>query len=99
MDDGTDEEDYEHINRTILDGNFMNMSLIIMEGCYGAIDADNSSCNGDYIIRFSSYPYTLQADLSIDGKFISSGEMVCEGNHFFQSTSIIVIIFYKNKTQ
>ena len=28
--DGTDEQDYEHINRTILDGNVMNMSFIIM---------------------------------------------------------------------
>ena len=27
---GTDELNYEHINRTIIDGNMMNMSLIIM---------------------------------------------------------------------
>ena len=56
---GTDEEDYEHINWTIIDGNMMNMSLIIMEGKYGAIDADNSSCHGYYIIKFSSYLYNF----------------------------------------
>ena len=46
LDDGTDEEIYEKINQTILDGNVMNMYLIITEGKYGAIDTDDSSCHG-----------------------------------------------------
>ena len=54
-----------------------------MEGDYGAIDADDSSCHGYYIINLSSSPYTFQAELSIDVQDISSGEMVCEGNYFF----------------
>ena len=54
----------------------MNMSFIIMEGKYGAIDADYSSYHGYYIINFSSSPYNLQEDLNIDGQVISSGEMV-----------------------
>ena len=41
-DDRTDEEIYEHINQMILDGNVINMSLIIMELKNGAIDADDS---------------------------------------------------------
>ena len=77
VDDVTDEEDYEHNNWTILDVNVMNMSLIIMEGKYGTIHDDDSSCQGYYIIKFSSYPYNLQADLNIYGPVISSGEMVC----------------------
>ena len=60
----------------------MNMSLVITEGKYGAVDDDNYSCRGYYIIKFSSYPYTLQEGLSIDGKAIYSGEMVCEGTYF-----------------
>ena len=56
----------------------MNMSLIIMEGNYNAIDADGS-CHGYYIIKFSSYPYTLQVYLSIYGQVIYSCEMLCEG--------------------
>ena len=31
LDDETNEENYEHINRTILDGNEINMSVIITE--------------------------------------------------------------------
>ena len=37
-----DEEGYKHMNQNILDGNFMNISLIIMEGTYVAIDYDCS---------------------------------------------------------
>ena len=61
----------------------MNMSLIILEEKYGAIDSDYSSCSGYYIIKFYSCPYILQSDLSIDGQVISYGQMVCERNHFF----------------
>ena len=62
----------------------MNTSLVIMEGKYVAIDTDDSSCHGYYIIKFCSYPYTLQADLIIEGKVISSDEILCEGTYFFQ---------------
>ena len=61
----------------------MNMHLIITEVKYGAIDANDSSCHSYYIIKFSLYPYTLQADLIIDGQVISCGQMLCEGNYFF----------------
>ena len=74
----------------------MNMSLIILEVNYGAINDDDSPCHGYHMIKFSSYPYTLQADLIIDSRVISSDEMVCEGT-CFQSISILVIMFYKNK--
>ena len=70
LDDGTDEEYCENINQTIIDGNVMNMYLIIMEGKYGAIDTNDSSCHGYYIIKFPSYTYTLQSELSIYGQVI-----------------------------
>ena len=59
----------------------MSMSLIIMEGKYSGIGADDSSFNGYYVIKFASYTYTLQSDLSIDGEVISSSEMVREGSY------------------
>ena len=60
----------------------MNIYLIIIEGKYDAIDNDDFSCYSYYIIKFSSFPYTLQEDLSIDKKVIYSGEMVWEGTNF-----------------
>ena len=70
----------------------MKISLIITEGNYDAVDADNYICHGYYIIRFSLSPYTLQSDLIIYSQVISSCEMVCEGT-FFQSISILIIMF------
>ena len=32
--------EYEHNNRTILDGNFTNMTLMIYKGNYGAVNYD-----------------------------------------------------------
>ena len=70
-------------NRIIFDGNVMNISIIIIEVKYGAIDTDYYSCHGYYTIKFSSSPYTLQVDLSIDGQVISSGRILCEGTYLF----------------
>ena len=75
----------------------MNLSFIIMEVNHGYIDSEYSTFHGYHIIKFSSYLYTLQYNLSIDGQVISSGEMVCEGTFFFLSISIIVILFFKKQ--
>ena len=83
LDDVIDERYCEHIHQNVLDGNVMNMSLIIMKEIYGAIDAGDFVCHGYFIINFSSSPYNLQADLSIDGEVISSGKIVFEGTYFF----------------
>ena len=53
------------------------MSLIITEVKYGAIDTDDYSCHGYYIIKFFLPPYNLQVDLSTDEQVISSGEILC----------------------
>ena len=99
LDDGTYEEDYKHINRTILDGNVMNMFLIMMEGHYSAIDSDDSTCHDYYIIIFSSCPYTLQADLNIDGRVISSGEIIREAIFSPINTNSQYYVFHKESTK
>ena len=74
--DVTNNMEYGFINRTILDGNIMNIFLIITEENYGDIDDDYYACHGYYIIRFT-YPYDLQSDLNIDCKVIYSVEILC----------------------
>ena len=44
----------------MLDGNFMNIYVIVTEVNYGVIDYDDSACHGYYIINFSSSTYNLQ---------------------------------------
>ena len=36
--------------------------------------------------------------MSIDGQVISSCEMICEGNNFFKSISILIIMFSNKET-
>ena len=81
--DGIENVEYEYIDWSILDVNVMSMYLIIIEGNYGAIDSGYSARHSYYIIIFSSSLYTLQANLIIYSKFISSGEMVFEGTYYF----------------
>ena len=76
--DGTDIVEYEFIHRTIIDGNVINMSLIITEIRYVTIDADDYACHGYYVIIFSSSPYTLQIDFNIYGQVVYYGEIICE---------------------
>ena len=65
----------------------MNVYLIIMEGNCGAVNVDDSMFHGYYITRFSSSPYTLQVEFSIDGQIVFSGEMVCEGDFLININS------------
>ena len=44
-----------------------------MEGKNSVIDVSDSTYHGYYFIKISSYPYTLQSDLIIDGQVIFSG--------------------------
>ena len=81
-----DEVDYEQTNRNILDGNVNNTPLIIYKWNYGAIDADDNSCHGYYIIIFSSSLYTSQEYLNMYWHVIYSGEMVCKGTYYYQIT-------------
>ena len=83
LDDGTDEVYYDHSYRTIIYGNVTNMSLKIFKDNFVAIDADDNSCHGYYIIIFSSSTYTLQEEFNIHVYIIYSGEMFCEGTHYF----------------
>ena len=95
-----------------IDGQVISSGRMVCELSYFFPININSSydslCHGYYIIEFSSSTYTLQADLSIDGKVISSGEMVCEGTYFFpmsissyyyvlQRTKSIITIFSLRK--
>ena len=77
----------------------MNISLIIMEGNYVSIDSDDSTCHGYYIIRFTSPPYALQADLVIYGQVILPVEIVC-GVPFFQNQyQLFIFLLYKKLIQ
>ena len=43
---------------------------------YGAINTDETTTNGLYVIQLISEAYTLQNNTTIDGQVISAGELV-----------------------
>ena len=55
-----------------------NTTSLVESGNYGAINTTDTSTNGFYVIMFTSEAYTLQDNTTIDGKMITSGELVVE---------------------
>ena len=70
-----------------------------MVGNYGAVDDDDYTCHGYYINKSYSSPYTFKSDLSIDGKVISFGDMVCERTSPRNQYQLSLLCFQKTKTK
>ena len=62
----------------VLDGIIENMASLVQLGMYGAINTDDTTRNGFYVIQFISDSYTLQSNTKIDGKVISSGKLIAK---------------------
>ena len=73
----------------------MNIYLIILEDNYGDINADDYTCHGYYIIKFSSSPYNFQTYLSIERQVILPGKIVYEGNVFPNQYQFSLLCFQK----
>ena len=50
---------------------------------YSAINTDETTTNGFYVIQFISEAYTLQNDTTIYGQVISAGELVVKSQYLF----------------
>ena len=48
---------------------------------YGAINTDDTTTNGFYVIQFISEEYTLQNNTKIDREVIYSGELVVKAQY------------------
>ena len=51
------------------------MDSIVQSGMYGAINRDDTTTNGLYVIQFVSEAYTLKNNTTIDGQVIYAGEL------------------------
>ena len=72
----TSSDTFDKIHQVVLDGISDNMASLVESGKYGAIKKTYTSTNGFYVIIFTSRAYTLQENTTIDGKIITSGELV-----------------------
>ena len=76
-------ETFDEIHQVVLDGISENMSSLVQLGMYGAINTDDTTTNGLYVIQFISDAYTLQSNTTIYGQVISDGELVFKTQYIF----------------
>ena len=50
--------------------------MLVESGKYGAIKKTDTETNGFYVIIFTSEAYTIKYNITIDGKIITTGELV-----------------------
>ena len=53
-------EAFDEIHKVVLDGISENMASLVQSGMYGAINKDDTTTNGFYVIKLISEAYTLQ---------------------------------------
>ena len=57
------------------------MASLVQSGTYSAVNTDDTTKNGLYVIQFISEEYMLQNNTTIYGQFISSGELVVRAQY------------------
>ena len=66
-------EALDEIQQVVLDGISENMASLVQLGMYGAINTDDNTTNGFYVIKFLSDTYKLKSNKTIDGQVIYFG--------------------------
>ena len=69
-------EDFDAVNKVVLDGINGNMAYLLQLGKYGAINAEYPITMRYYVIRYLYKPYTLQEDKTTDGQVSKAGEIL-----------------------
>ena len=72
---------FDEIHQFVLDVISENMSPLVESRKYGSINTTDTETNGFYVIMFTSEAYTLQDNTTIDGKIITSGELVVKAQY------------------
>ena len=67
---------FDEIHQVVLDVIRDNVVSLSQSGKYGVVNTADTTTNGFYVIKFVSESYTLQNNTKIDGKFISTVELV-----------------------
>ena len=60
-------EEFVEINKVVLDGISENMASLVQSDMYVAIETDDTTTNGLYVIQFISEAYMLQNNTTIYG--------------------------------
>ena len=75
-------EAFDEIHQVVHDEISDNMASLFQSGMYGAINTDETTKNGFYVIQFISEVYALQKNTIIGGQVISDGELIFKAQYF-----------------
>ena len=59
---------FDDIHKVVLDGISENMASLVQSGMFGAINTDDTTTNGLYVIQFLTEEYTLQNNTKLMDK-------------------------------
>ena len=74
-------EAFDEIHKVVHDKISENMASLVQSGMYGAINTADNTTNVFYVIQYISEAYMLQNNTTIDGQFISAGELVVKAQY------------------
>ena len=79
--ENTNDDEIEDIHKSILTSIADSMGMLIKESNYGAVNANDQSTDGFYIVKFLSTVYTLQHDELVDNEILKAGSLVTDAEY------------------
>ena len=74
----TRSEEFDEVHQVVIDRIIYNMASLVYTGKYGAINAEDTTTLGYYIVNYVSEPFTLQYDITAYGHVSNAGELVAK---------------------
>ena len=72
----TADKDFDAVHKVVLYGISNNMSSLVHNGKYGAINTADPTTVGYYVVKFLSEPYMLQENKCFYKKVINACELI-----------------------
>ena len=76
------EDDIKNLHNDVLAHIGSNMGSYVSECSFGAVNTNDTRTEGFYIVRFTSFPYTLQDDEYVDNEVLTGGSIVCDAVYY-----------------
>ena len=57
------------------------MGAMVNENNFGAVNTNDPKAKGFYIVKFTSFPYTLQENIEVDNNLSKEGSLVCKAEY------------------
>ena len=77
-------EYFDGVHKVVLDGISENMSSLVHNRKYGAVNTVDPTTTGYYVVKLISEPYTLQEGETVNKQFINSDRIIVNALYLTQ---------------